>query len=531
MSFKSYRSSQSKFRRSNRRNVAAQAEPCELRALLSASAITVGLAEAAPCDATEVEVGTVSDDSPTAGGAEGKISDVVDQGWGCLIPCDGFMPTEFDGMEGDATDGDVPPMRLMFYQAAFVDDAGIADDSVPVEKTGFDELAYTDENVTEDGVVLEELVAIEDTPPVDGWDPPWLYRSFTGSPDGGLDDAVKIDDIVLEDGVPVDYEVTVPEDVTQVDGWDQSWAWRTLDSPDEEPVDSDGHGLPDDFVAEPFDSDGTFDPSILMSFGGSVDGPEDAGIEGADGETKEVVDSKDPRVEEELYLYPVDEVIDFENMESPVAVSDDSLRLQIRSFSAAGGSEAQRMLTSSAPAVELTMVAVTPAAPATAATAPPMAALTQQSSIPTDIMPVQQVASNSLFNSSRDKAAIGVALTSQSDGGPIGSTIGTKSSSTPKRSKSQLQSIAHNSDKTSGLESLSPLIGDEADSPEVDAAPSHQDVQSEEQVTAEPTVISRNESVESSSSVVVQSTRSSRTIRPGMIDEVMSQYAENSYNA
>ncbi len=544
MSFKSYRSSQSKFRRSNRRNVSAQAEPCELRALLSASAITVGLAEAAPCDTTEVEAGIVSDDAASSDVVDGKTTDVVDQNWDCLLACDGFMAPELDEAAIDTAEGEIPPMRFVTFNAAFIDDAGIADDSVPVEKTGLDELEYTDENfvvqdfageenapseefdpswtyrsfvafgggategeltdevkenaddsegkvniyhslnpdATDDGVVLEELVAIEDTPPVDGWDPSWLYRSFTGSPDGALDDAVKIDDIVLEDGVPVDE----PESDNSNDG---------------------------------------IDPVIFMTFGGVVEDSDipvdDSGSGNSDQVTKDVTDSLDTGLDDGSL--PVDDEI---SLDDPSVLAAEDSAPQIRYFSR-GGPEVQRTLVSSnGPAAALPAVAATP--PVTSAS---LATNTSPSSLTTNNVPVRQTTSASLFNSSRDKAVSGVALTSQSDGGPIGSTIGTKSSSTPKRSKSQLQSISQNSDETSGLESLSPLIGDEADSSEVDAAPSQQDVQSEEQVTAEPSVISRDGSVESSSSVVVQNTRTSRTIRPGMIDEVMSQYAENSYNA
>ncbi len=669
MSFKSYRSSRSKFRRTNRNDVSAQAEPCELRALLSASAITVGIAEAAPCDAVEAEAVASTDDvekklmfksyalvnidaeSPV----DGKLMDFVgDESWNSLLACDGFMAlegdvVEGDGAEGDASDGDVVPIRYLMRSFGTIEETGIADDSVPMEtfSVGEDQIYdesfvvqdfVADENspseewdptwayqsfvptdgvvtdgeptdkveeeiddteldvddsevkvniyhslnpgTTDDGVFLEEPVAIEDAPPVDGWDQSWLYRSFAGSPEGVIDDAVKTDDIEMEDGVTVDEmvvdESVTPEDAPPVDGWDQSWLYRTLETPDAKSLDSDGDGLPDDFVMYPYDpipmdqlgedglgcgvspdgfvpgdvpsndadgdglpdefvmdavdSDGSFDPRILMSFGGGVDGPEGSGIDDAEGETKEVTDSTELGIEEELYLYPVDEVIELGEVELLVSDSDDSSELQIRYLSAAGGPEVQRTLSSSSgPALEssagASLIEATTNDTTTSVVAP-----TPQTSIPTNFVPVRETSSNSLFSAARDKSNVGVALTSPSGGGTVGSPLGTKSSSTAKRAKSQLQSNSNNSDETSGLENLSPLIGDEADSPEVNSAPSPQDLQVDEQITAEPAV-SRNENVDSNSRVVAQSSQSAYINRPGMIDEVMSQYAENSFSA
>lgn len=451
-------------------------EPCELRALLSATTIAVSIPDAAPCDATEVEVDTVSHDSAADGGAEGKITDVVDPNWDFLLASDGFVPTEFDATAVDATAGDVPPMRLMFYQAAFVDDAGIADDSVPVGKTSFDELAYTDENFVVQDFVGDENVSSEDAPPVGGWDPSWLYRSFVGSSDGEIDDAGNTDELMLEDGVPIDE------------------------------VKSDNS------------NDGV-DPVIFMTFGGVVkdsDFPvDDSGSSGSDQVPKDVTDSLDAGLDDGSL--PVDAEI---SLDHPSVFTAEDAVPQIRYFSL-GGPEVQRTVVSSSE----------PAAATPALTPAPSATIALPSSIATNNMPVRQTSSASLFNSSRDKAAIGVALKSPSSSESIGSSIGTKSSSTPKRSISQLQSISHNSDETSGLESLSPLIGDDADSPEVDSAPSWQEMQTDDQVTTEPDVVSSNEIVESSTNVVVQSSRPSSIIRPRMIDEVMSQYAENSYNA
>jgi hypothetical protein len=437
MSFKSYRNSRSKFRRINRNDVSVQAEPCELLALLSASAITVGMAEVAPCDATEN-----------------------------------------------------------------VDEAEFPDDSVPVgKKSSFDELEFPGEDC-----VVQGLSAFE-TPPSEYWDPSWAYQSFIPFDGVMMDDeptdeiaknidesAVVVDDTEIQvhiyhslnpdapdDGVVL-KESIASEDTPPVDGWDPSWLYRTVGAPVDRPTGLESH--PDEFVMN------ADDPLPLDQLGEDGLG---CGV------------APEGFVEGDV---PVDS--------GNVAFSVP----QIRFLSAAGGSEVQRSLASSnAPAVELPIVAATSTSGAIQA-AP-------QSSIATSVVPVQQVSSSSLFNSSRDKAAIEVALTSPLGSESIGDSIGTKSSSTPKRSKTQLQSTARNSDETSGLESLSPLIGDGAESPETDLAPRRQDVQTDEQVTAEQNVTNRNENVDSRSSVVVQSSRPAAA----MIDEVMSQYAEISYNA
>ena len=50
-----------------------------------------------------------------------------------------------------------------------------------------------------------------------------------------------------------------------------------------------------------------------------------------------------------------------------------------------------------------------------------------------------------------------------------------------------MQSIARNSEETTELKSLSPLIGGDAESPEVDAAPVEQNLPADEHVSLSPT--------------------------------------------
>jgi len=342
-------------------------------------------------------------------------------------PVDGWDPSwEYTPFDGEVTDSVLADDDAV-NDGGNVDDTGAVVDDAEVKINLYHRLKP---DVTDDDVVVEEFITVAYEPVMDEWDPSWAYSSFAGSPDGALDDAVKIDDIALEDGVPFDE--------VESDNWNDGIKTDVLAAEDFEP--------------------------------------------------------------------------------------------QIRYFSL-GGPEVQRtMVSSNEPATALAAVAVTPAAATLPVTLAPLATNAPRTSIAINNVPVQQATSVSLFSSSRDKSAIPVALTSPSNSESIGSSLGTKSSSTPKRSKSQLQSISQNSDETSGLKSLSPLIGDDADSPEVDSAPSQQKMPSDNQVTAEPTAISRSESVESSSSAVVQNSRPSRTIRPGMIDEMMSQYAQNSYN-
>ena len=552
MSFKSYRSSQSKFRRSNRRNVSAQAEPCELRALLSASAITMGLAQA-PTDPLATSVLLLNDTSagdPVDGQTFAACLSVVDPVTSDL----GVVPSGIMFMKlmqpGDSTnlEGSDPVV-----DSAKVDDSSVVDNSTV-------KVSIDDPNV-------------DNAPPVDGWDPSWAYRSFipfdgnvpadgvTGNIDntgvvadntGNVDNTGVVADntdnvdntgVAADDagvkvniyyslnpngvdaGVPVDGTIA-SEDVPPVDGWDQSWLYRSFAGSSGGALDDAGNtgvlmlkdGVPVDEVKSDNSNNGV-DPVVFMTFGGVVKDSEipvdDSGSSNSDQVPKDVTDSLDTGLDDGSL--PVDGKI---SVDDPSVLAAQDAVPQIRYFSL-GGPEVQRtVVSSSEPAA-----ATPPVAPA------PSATIASPSSIATNNMPVRQTNSASLFNSSRDKAAIGVALTSPSSFESIGSSIGTKSSSTPKRSISQLQSISHNSAETSGLESLSPLIGDDADSPEVDSATSRQEMQTDDQVTTEPNVVSSNESVESISNVVVQSSRPSSIIRPRMIDEVMSQYAENSYNA
>ncbi len=539
MSFKSYRSSQSKFRRINRLDVSAQTEPCELRALLSASAITVGMDEVSPSDCVEDKAGSDEVFIQDFVKEEGSSSEESDPSlaYTSFMLFDNAVSDETlieeSPVGGEESDPSLAYISFMRYDDVVSDETLMeefpADGSENPEESEVKIYHSPKADVTEDGVVVEELFAVEDTPPADGWDPSWAYRSLAGSPDGAVDDAVKIDDAITEDGHPVDGEFVIIDEA-QGGVWEESWAWRTLDQPDGVPVDSVGEELPDDFVVEPVESDGTIDPRILMSFGGPANEPQGSEIDFPDGETKEVVVSEESILEEEANPTFMNEGIEFEAIESPVALNDDSLVVFIRSSASVGSPEVQRTASiSDAPAVESFANAAAVVVPGAVVVTPP-GPVSTPSVTPATNIPTGQVASNSLFNSSRDKSAVGVA-TPSSSGATVGSSLGTKSTGTPKRAKSQLQSTPLNANESSELESLSPLTEEDEESPEVAPAPAEQDVLSDEKGTAEPNTISHNSGAESSSSVVVQNTRQPRMIRPGMIDEVMSDYAQNSFNA
>ena len=126
MSFKSYPNGRSKSRRPNHTDVSAQAEPCELRALLSAEAITVSLADAPPCDTPDAEPDSSVDDSAPEKSVDENFADLEAEVYWC---CEYRYVPQPEG-DFDAIEDDAPPMTFISLQPG-VDDAGIIDDSFP----------------------------------------------------------------------------------------------------------------------------------------------------------------------------------------------------------------------------------------------------------------------------------------------------------------------------------------------------------------------------------------------------------------
>lgn len=530
MSFRSYPNGRSKSRRANRTDVSAQAEPCELRALLSASAITVSLADAAPCDASDAEPDPSVDASAPEKSVDGKAGDMdIDPNVLCVFPCAPQSEDDFDAIEGDA-----PPMTFITLQPGIVDDAGIIDDSFPFEQPGFDEPFLNGEPAFNDEEVFPQDVIV-DAPPVDGWDPSWLYRTSV----------TPGDDITGLETAPEEFPMS-PEDAIGIETWVDDGpgsVWPDGDGspelfvPVDEPFnDFDGDGLPDEFVIDPVEFDNNIDPLLYMTPDNEGEGAEVPGLDGTETEIYKLPDSDDSWIEEGSYFYPVIDTIQSDGTEFVESFGDDSFVPQIRFLSASGGSDVQRSLTISSPTTLESPDVVESFSVESVAVAGTSATAIDQTSAPAapiaiSLMPIRQEVANSLFDSTREKSSIGAALTTQSRDETPGRSLKTKTSTLPKRLKSQLQSASQQNEESTELDSLSPLVGDGTTSPEVDSASSRQDIQSNDQVTPESNDVTSKERVDSGTPVIAQSTRPSHVKRTRMIDEVMSQYAEDSFNA
>ena len=189
------------------RPLAASAEVCEARALLSADGAAVTVEEI---------VDTKSDDANTVDVENGDGEIVPEIAICMMLPLDGEFVSEGEVVEGEE----------LLYTCGLPVDEQIRH-ALPV-----DELAGEEEFV--------DVTTLED------WDPSWAYRSF------GVADDVVVDEEIAVGDVPSDVVDGEEEfvDVTTLEEWDPSWAYRGVVVEEEFSTTDDFETVTDDVTDE-----------------------------------------------------------------------------------------------------------------------------------------------------------------------------------------------------------------------------------------------------------------------------------------
>ncbi|MEJ7595936.1 MAG: hypothetical protein WKF77_30880, partial [Planctomycetaceae bacterium] len=144
-------------------------------------------------------------------------------------------------------------------------------------------------------------------------------------------------------------------------------------------------------------------------------------------------------------------------------------------------------------------------------------------------IPVRPSSSNSLFSADSGRSSVGSPVGVQSTLALGSNSIPAKRNATPRRSSTQItatrQSVA-----SEGLNNLTPLLGDDAAPSEDDSQKNTVDPQAAESGAIEEAVSDNGNSSASVSGFAANSVPP-RSSRAAMIDRVMAQYAENSFNS
>lgn len=509
-------------RKIRRKNVSTRTEACELRSLLSASVISVGAVDSvdlpmdggedasAKVDATEVgslpEAPIDPDFSETQPGDPGcddlTFYGEVTEGEKLLVDDEvGFedVPTEdwdpswayrsFVTVAGEEADGSVE----------LVDDADVSPNIYfslnPDDAVIEGEVLSGDESADSEKAAIDESVIFEDMPPIEGWDPSWLYRTFGSVAGDGSEEIIVDQGTGWEDGLGFGFapDGFVPGDLT--------------------PIDLDGDGVPDDFVMYAFDplplEDGSGEPVDVIYFGG-------LNLEPVDGEVAVEVDkpASDPNDEIDYTFDP----LSFDDAAGePVDVVDDVELVPIRTlessdydptvifYSAAGGVELQR--TNDYGSVQEETAAALIVA-----------------------IPVRPSASTSLFNADNGRSAVEIPFGVQSTSALASNSSPTKRNATQRRSSTQVTATRQSSE-SEGLNNLTPLLGGEASPGDNDSRENAVGPQDVESGSVEETVSDSGNAPSLASGFAANQNFPARNARKAMIDRVMAQYAENSFNS
>ncbi len=184
---------------------------------------------------------------------------------------------EIGALPGAAIDPDlteIMPEDLGVDDAVFYCGISDTDEEIPVEDPlefiRFNTLFTSDDQGADDGTdgekpVVDEEVLFEDAPPIEGWDPSWLYRSLTPGEGDGSEEFIVDQGTGWEDGLGcgVAPESFVPGDVPSLDqviviyasedGWDCGAAPDGFVPGDVPSNDGEFNEMPDDFVIHAFD--------------------------------------------------------------------------------------------------------------------------------------------------------------------------------------------------------------------------------------------------------------------------------------
>ena len=526
--------------------MSVQAEACELRTLLSASATSVGVVDSLelPIDGGDGEVITVMDCAPPWGEIfiQPSFCAVIDGGnaWEYMhlgaidytLPIDytpPIDPTEVENLVVDVTE-------------VITGEAG-SDESVDGEDIGLPQTGGVDP--------VDETVIYQNLPPVEGWDPSEVEVEEPASdPNENEEIHDAFDPLLLDDTVgepvgvvdslelPIDIDYTPPIDPTEVVNLEvdvtevitgEAGSDETVDGEDiglpQKPVDPDPGWLRWKYQYRSFvtaagqETAGEFEvvddadvsPNMYFSLN-----PYDAVIEG------DVVVDGDPVDGEEV---TVDETVIYQNM-PPVEGWDPSPASDTNEFvyyafdpqpldDAAGkpvdvvqdgelfdGDSSMEELSDLVPIRTQEQSDFDPSIIffSAAASGVEVQRSNDSSNIPTAVtapstlaIPFKQTSATSLFSSNRDRSAVGISAVVEPNSALTDNAIPAKRNATQRRSSMQVSTATQSAVVSEGLNSLTPLLGEDAEPSRDDAAKS--------------------------------------TVDPQAIDDVMAQYAENSFNS
>ena len=609
-------------RKIRRKSVSVQAEACELRTLLSASATSVGVVDSLelPIDGGDGEVITVMDCAPPWGEIfiQPSFCAVIDGGnaWEYMhlgaidytLPIDytpPIDPTEVENLVVDVTEvitgeagsdetvdgediglpqtGGVDPVdETVIYQnlppvegwdpseveveepasdpneneeihdafdPLLLDDTvgepvGVVDSlelpididyTPPIDPTEVVNLdvdvtevitgeAGSDESVDGEDIGLpqtggvdpvDETVIYQNLPPVEGWDPSEVEVEEPASdPNENEEIHDAFDPLLLDDTVgepvgvvdslelPIDIDYTPPIDPTEVVNLDVDVTEViTGEAGSDESVDGEDIGLPQ----RPVDPDSgwlrwkyqyrSFVTAAGQETAGEVEVVDDADVspniylppvEGWDpspaSDTNEFVYyAFDPQPLDDAAGKPVDVVQDGELFDGDSSIEELSDLVPIRTQEQSDFDPSIIFFSAAASGVEVQRSNDSSNIP-TAVTAPSTLAI-----------PFKQTSATSLFSSNRDRSSVGISAVVEPNSALTDNAIPAKRNATQRRSSMQVSTATQSAVVSEGLNSLTPLLGEDA----------------------EP---SRNDAPES-------------TVDPQAIDDVMAQYAENSFNS
>ncbi len=416
--------------------------------------------------------------------------------------------TEVDSMPGAQIDPDLTEIMpgdpgvddAIFYCGVVDGDSGIPVED-PSEFIRFNTFFTSDDPGANDGtdgekLSVEEEISFEDTPPAEGWDPSWLYRTLTSVAGDGSEEIIVEQGTGWEDGLGCGV---APDDFV---------------AGDLTPNDFDGDGVPDDIVMYAFDplpfEDVSGAPVDVIYFGG-------LNLEPVDGELAVEVDkpASDPNEEVDYVfdLLPLDDAAG-----EPVDVVEDGERVPIRTLESSDFDLSVMFYTVAPDGVELQR------------TNDRGRVQEETDVVSTVAIPVRPSSSNSLFSTDSGRLSVGIPVGVQSTSASGSNSSPAKRIATERRSSTQVTATRQSSE-SEGLNNLSPLLGGDAGPGENDSTENPVDAQPVESGSIEETISGNGNASSASSGFAANQNSPARKARTAMIDRVMSQYAENSFNS
>lgn len=407
---------------------------------------------------------------------------------------------------------------LLSASAMLVGETGIADCSFPVDEIRFDDFEFTDEDFEVQDFFSEEIS------PFEGWDLSWAYQFFvtldgvmmdgetTYDVEAGFDDTEVVDEgscvkvnifhslspEANEEGLIVD-DMVAWEDMPPDEDWDPSWLYRLLTSVSD--VGNEGfildlatgweEGLGCGVAPEGFESgEVTFN-----EFEGNGDQPQD----------DFVLHLSDPLPIDDTPGEPEDVVDDGELVPIRTLDSND-FDLNLFAYSMApDGIELQR--------------------------SNDYGDVQEESAFPLSLgYPVTSSRSNSVFSANTSPSTNVGPIGSQSNLAVAGNPNPAKRNATVKRSSTLVRTSSPSAAVSEGLNSLTPLLGGDTTPNENDGLENTVNPEAAESRPIDETV-SHNGNASPVVSGYARQRVPARNARVAMIEQVMAEYAENSFDS